>query len=55
MEGHNNIVDDKDFVDLARKYYEEAANNVINAFNEGYFLGKRHAEKLFKEQQHEQN
>lgn len=33
--------------DVIRKYQLEAMNNVINAFNEGYYLGKEHALRVY--------
>lgn len=38
---------DRDFLETAQKYQDEAASNVINAFCEGFMLGKQHAEKLY--------
>ena len=40
--------EDSDFVGLLDKYQNEAANNAIRAFNEGYFLGRKYAEGIFK-------
>lgn len=44
---------DEDFVSLMEKYQLEAAKNAMNAFNEGYILGKSHAEKVFGEGENE--
>lgn len=39
--------EDEDFLETARKYQDEAANNAINAFCEGFMLGQQHARKVF--------
>lgn len=39
--------EDQEFLDTARKYLDEATNNVINAFCDGFMLGRQHAEKLY--------
>lgn len=33
--------------ELSRQYMDEAAKNILNAFNEGYLLGRRHANLVF--------
>lgn len=33
-------------------YEAEAIKNVVAAFNEGYLMGKHHAELLFGEEEH---
>lgn len=38
---------DEEFVSLMEKFQSEAVKNAVNAFNEGYMLGKMHAEMLF--------
>lgn len=46
---------DEEFVDLMEKFRAEAVKNTVNAFNEGYMLGKMHAELVFGEGENEQN
>ena len=38
---------DEEVVSLMEKYQVEAAKNALNAFSEGYMLGKIHAERVF--------
>ena len=39
----------------AEKYAMEVANNVVNAFNEGFILGVKHANKVLGEKEDEQD
>lgn len=40
---------DEEMIELITKYQIAAANNAVNAFNEGYMLGMQHAESVFKD------
>ena len=44
---------DEELVSLMEKYQAEAAKNALNAFSEGYMLGKMHAERVFGEGENE--
>lgn len=35
--------------DLLESFKNEAVKNAVNAFNEGYLLGRHHAEQMFSE------
>lgn len=38
-----------EFNNLLRKIKDDGTKQVINAFNEGYMLGRKHAEAIFNE------
>lgn len=40
-------MEEKEVLDALEAYKAEAVKNAINAFNEGFMLGKQHAEKVF--------
>lgn len=40
---------DKEWINAMHKFQLEAATNAVNAFTEGYLLGMRHANNIFKE------
>lgn len=35
--------------ELVSRFRDEAVKNAVNAFNEGYLLGRRHAQMVFGE------
>lgn len=41
--------EEQEYRDAVDTYEVEAAKNAINAFNEGYLLGMKHAEAVFGE------
>jgi hypothetical protein len=41
--------EEQEYRDAVDAYEVEAAKNAINAFNEGYLLGMKHAEAVFGE------
>jgi len=42
-------VEQREHMDAVGSHEAEAAKNAINAFNEGYLLGMKHAEAVFGE------
>ncbi len=40
-------MEDKKIIDAMEIYKSEAVKNAINAFNEGFMLGRQYAEQLF--------
>lgn len=46
---------EEELVKKVEAYEYEAATNILDAFNEGYNLGRQQAQKQFKKEQDEQD
>lgn len=40
-------MEEKEVIDAIEAYKAEAVKTLVNAFNEGFMLGRKHAEKTF--------